>query len=442
MAKLSFPPEELPAHVVSLRERLLAAPDENIDPFGRLRALSTKSTWDALEDLGRAKAMGDSAWLRGAKAHVAFFISARLSWDELAIIETLRDTRNSDLKALPFACQTPRGLARALVSAPDANVRALFEKLPLAISDLRAHARAVAERRLEVEQRLGCTDVLGLGFSRASLRESAISFLSRTRDLAMAAQRRLVIPPGPFSERALWMVRHAMLTKTITPWPARLSPQWLRETFPHFATPRIDPSTGPAAARALLRTPPERLGGASFLRYLARFGETLGKTLPETANETLERADPSDVAALSWGVVFAMLGAQEVFHRRCLDASGPTAAEGVREHAGSLLTSLGALALAVLAELRADGSEWEESVYGASLPRGLSGCWPMLHPSPLALWSGFLGAFAELERLRDMFDEDWFRNPRAAEYFLVGRPLLTEAPSLALATQFFEEHLA
>jgi hypothetical protein len=444
MAKLSFPPEDLARHVATLRERLSAPPDRDIDPFGQLRMLATKNTFDALELLG------DSAFARSARVHVAFLLGARLTWDERATIERLRTESHSELQHLPPGANTPQALAKALFSWPDSEVPALYEKLPVAIADLRARHKQVREMRDEIGQRLGQVDVLGLGLSHAILRESARTFLAQTSALAQASRHRATAEHQahgrPAHERALWTLRDAQLAQTLTPWPARLSPQWLPEVFPHLATPRIDPSTGPRIARALLRTPPARLGGASFMKYLGRFGETLGRTLPETPHEMLLRADPADVGAQTWSTVFTLLGAQTVFHRRALGASQRETAFGVREHASSLLTSAGALALATLAELRVDAREWEESVFGAPLPRGLSGEWPSMQASPhasvLPRFCAFVSAMTEANRLRELFDEDWFRNPKTAEYFLVGLPLAREATDTKSWVQFFEERLS
>ncbi len=410
------------------------------EPFQGIRRVATKTTFESLKSL-EATAFG-----RGARAHVGQLVQARLLQELDA--EIASETRAAETRvALDVPLQASlREIRRGLLeSAGGAHAEAYFDAFARARARLNPMLRERSERRLEIAKRLGQSahDELALPLSRAVVESTATRFLKDTEALAEAELNAL----AKRREVASWPL--ACIIQSIGKgadhgWPAHLQPRWLHETFPHLATARIDPKSGEAAARRLLGRPPLRAGSSSFVRFLYRFGVALGESVPERDLAMVERADPLGVAAATWGVVMASLPLERVYHRTVLGSIRERSQAHVREVAQLGLFAARVAAFTVLGSDASLRSELEPRVFGARLPQGLGG-WPDHDDAARARWVAFLRAHDEREKIVSTFDEDWFRNPRAAEYFLVAEPLVVQAeapPGWTRWARTFEERLA
>lgn len=410
------------------------------EPFQGIRRVATKTTFETL------KSLESTAFGRGARAHVAQLLQARLLQEldaEIASETRAAETR-VDLES-PRQASLQEIRVGLLESRGGAHAEAYFDAFARAHGRVAPMVRERGERRLEIAKRLGLNahDELALPLPRAVVDSTATQFLKATEALAEAQLQEL----GKRREVASWPL--ACILQSIGKgadhgWPAHLQPRWLHEIFPHLATTRIDPKTGEAAARRLLGRPPIRAGSSSFVRFLYRFGVTLGESVPERDLAMVERADPLGVASSTWGVVMASLPLERLFHRTVLGTIREKSQAHVREIAQLALFSARVLAFTVLGADAGARSELEPPVFGARLPQGL-GSWPAHDDAARARWVAFLRAHDEREKIVSTFDEDWFKNPRAAEYFLVCEPLVaqSEAPEGWNGwVRTFEERLA
>ncbi|NOU33643.1 MAG: hypothetical protein HOO96_37595 [Polyangiaceae bacterium] len=411
------------------------------EPFQGIRRVATKTTFESL------KSLESTAFGRGARAHVAQLLQARLLQEldaEIATEMRAAETR-VDLDA-PLQASLRDIRQGLLESRGGAHAEAYFDAFARAQGRVAPMLRERAERRLEIAKRLGqgAHDELALPLPRAAIEATATQFLKDTEALAEAQLQEL----GKRREVSSWPL--ACILQSIGKsadhgWPAHLQPRWLHETFPHLATARIDPKTGEAAARRLLGRPPLRAGSSSFVRFLYRFGVTLGESVPERDLAMVERADPLGIAPCTWGVVLASLPLERLFHRTVLGSMREKGQAHVREIAQQAFFAARVAAFTVLGAHAGARSELEPRVFGARLPQGLGGNWPVHDDAARARWVAFLRAHGEREKIVGTFDEDWFRNPRAAEYFLVCEPLVvqSEAPEGWTGwVRTFEERLA
>jgi hypothetical protein len=209
---------------------------------------------------------------------------------------------------------------------------------------------------------------------------------------------------------------HAALgRKAAEGWPAKLGTRWLADLFRTTGlTDGLSPEVGPL---------PAVLGATSFARALGAFGGALADAdRPRVAPFVMSRA-PVDLRRARRASLFAGLAAEPAFARHALGLGGAAAREQAQHVGralllGSRLDAARVLLRGVLLEpVRERESRAEaitERALGAAIPGSLAGVLPLLRPGDAGRFAGLLLAAGDRSRLYQAFDEDWFRNPRAA----------------------------
>jgi hypothetical protein len=262
-------------------------------------------------------------------------------------------------------------------------------------------------RRIEAVRRLGVGHpwVLRTGVAASAVRAAATRLLDATEDVAQASRKEAL----GSSPDAAAVIHLAVGRDAGEGWPAHLTARW------------IDEAVGGAASGLTVRLPalPPAIGAASFARALRLFGAALRRASSPASLPFALRAEPAFVAAHRSGHVFGSLAAEPEFQVRVLQLG--------RRAAGAQARALGRTAL-VEARLEAARTIWSDEaafadadafdeltvrVFGAPLDRRYRGAWPSPREDEPASFLGLVGAQAMRETLRDRFDVDWFRNPRA-----------------------------
>jgi hypothetical protein len=201
-------------------------------------------------------------------------------------------------------------------------------------------------------------------------------------------------------------------------WPARLTSRWIAEIFRKTPLGRCRPP----ATSAL----PEPCGALSFGRALAGWGVRLLDDAREQAEPFATHQHPTGTRRHVRFALFASMVAEQSFARRVLGLS----TEGARSHrravAAALLHSLRieAWRVAVGDALRAGEEPAAVDTYvsvgaralGTEPATALLGVLPELRATDGAALVGYLLAATKRREVIARFDEDWFHNPRVAEW--------------------------
>jgi hypothetical protein len=393
------------AHAVDAAQAADAA-SEPIDPFQGVRRASAKSTWDAL---GALNASALDAPLRDAlRRWVAALLLARIGLSDESARARAAAARSVRLEGDAPREESWATLWRSVVSARTADEarRWLAAGAPAAEA-LAAPARERAARRAEASRRLGhehpWTAVAGV--APAAVRSAAMRLLDATEDVGRHALREALGREADAGSA----IHLAVAREAGHGWPAHLTKRWLEDVM------------GSAAARLSLRLPalPPPLGAASFARALRVFGRAARLGVAPAAGPFALAREPAFVAAHRWGAVFGALPAEPDFQTRVLGLSRRLSSAQARvlartallearfEAARTLLSDDAAFAAADAFD------ELGARVFGAPLDRRYRGAWPAARDDDPAPLLGLLGALAQREELRERFDVDWFRNPRA-----------------------------
>jgi hypothetical protein len=273
-------------------------------------------------------------------------------------------------------------------------------------------ARARASRRLEVARRFGFDHpwkALVTGVEPEVLRSAARRLLDATEMISGEVWRPVWRDAGPGAAVTL----HGAVGRDAGEgWPAHLTPRWLEESF------------APGATRGLVvemgHLPPAR-GASSFARALQAFGYAVRLGAGSRMPFALAR-EPAFVAARRFGFAFAALTADPVWQSRVLGLGRRVALAQARVLARTALVDarLGATRLLLGDEAAfAPQDVFDElggRLFGGPLDGGLRGAWPSARPDEPARFLALLQAPAMSAGLRERFDTDWFRNPRAWEH--------------------------
>jgi hypothetical protein len=193
-------------------------------------------------------------------------------------------------------------------------------------------------------------------------------------------------------------------------WPPRVTSRWLADVFPPQAT-----RAGALSLEAL----PATLGAASFARALAAFGRAV--RLSGSPTPFVLARDPASLAAHRLGFVFAALVTDAEWHVRVLGLGRRTAMAQARVLARSALLEARLHAARILlgdeaSFAREDAfDELGLRLFGAPIDRRLRGAWPAARVDEPARLVALLQALEMSRGLRERFDADWYRNPRAWE---------------------------
>jgi hypothetical protein len=282
----------------------------------------------------------------------------------------------------------------------------------------RGHAVAAARRerllrQAEAVQKLGFPSMPALvgGASPEVLDAGALRFLRATDDLA-ASLRKEVERRDAAPADVLSFVLRARALDCPEGWPARLTTRTLVETL------RAPDDLGHGLRVDL--SVPEVVGAASFARALQAFGAAYRRAVAVASRVPFALAvDPYFIDAFRYGFAFGSLASSEAYHRVGLGVVARVAKQQARRLAETALAEARRVAVASLLDrhgLRPDlglFDELTESVFGGGVPRSLAGAFPRALPDEPARLEALLTGLALVRELRDRFDEDWFRNPKA-----------------------------
>jgi hypothetical protein len=388
------------------RRRLALEPEENADddPIKPTRRVAGLSMLGALRELSPTAA--ETALREALLPWVAALTVARLGReDDVAWARAAHEPRGH------FQGEPPRPASwqqawRGVVTARNAAEAGLWLDTAAEVGEasLAGIARTRADKRLEIARRLGQShpwELLDLG-DAGVLRGAARRLLDATEDLSRAVGK-----DGPRGPAAT--LHQAVGRDAGEGWPARLGPRWLHDVFgPGLRGLRIDLAPLPVA-----------LGAASFARALYELGFAVRIAAAPSAMPFAIARAPGSRVAHRLGFVFAGLAAGAEWQTRVLGLSrrvalrqgrvlARTALFDARLHAARLL--LGDDAAFAPRDLF---DEVGGRLFGAALDARLRGAWPRERDDEPARFVGLVESLAFTHALRDGFDVDWFRNPRA-----------------------------
>jgi hypothetical protein len=272
-------------------------------------------------------------------------------------------------------------------------------------------ARSRAERRVEVARRLGLEHPWSpyLALPPEAIRRLARQLLDATEDISRAVWREEL---GARAGAAA--VLHAAMGRDAPHgWPSRITGHWIEDTVaPGGHGLRLDVAAFPAA-----------VGGASFARALRAFGFAVRASAGLTGSGgpalfALSR-EPAFVAAHRLGWVFGALPANADWQQRTLGVGRRTAQAQARALARTALLEARLQAARVLLGddavpvTRDVFDELAVRLFGAPLDARLRGAWPTAREDEPARFLALVQARPLATDLRDRFDADWYRNPRA-----------------------------
>jgi len=387
------------------RSKLARDPGEHAeeDPIEPVRRVAGKSTWDALRDLVPTAA---EATLRDA---LVTWVGA-LTMARLVREDDVAWARAAAEASVPFQGEPPRRVSwreawRGVVVARTAAEAALWLAAAGEVgASLASSARARAEKRGEIARRLGrehAWNLLEVG-PPATLRAAARRLLDATEDLSRAVWKD---PRAGVAE----VLHGAVGREAGEGWPAHLARRWLEEVFgAALAGLRVEPPPVPVA-----------LGAASFMRALHDLGFAARLAAAPSAMPFALAREPGARAAHRLGFVFGGLAADVEWQVRTLGLGrraalrqarvlARTALLDARLHAARLL--LGVDSGAVPRDLF---DELGQRLFGLPLDARLRGAWPQSRDDEPARFVALVESLPFTEALRDRFDVDWFRNPRA-----------------------------
>lgn len=394
------------------------------NPLAPFRHVSAKATYLDLTgqrpglgaELGIASASAPAAPdPTGLAAPLAEWVYAltleRVLWDDHVRLAAAWHAASITVERPEPARMSPfEARLRLLAEPTDAGREAIADALARGAGAVADAARILAERRQEA------TRLLAEGAA------SAVEIPCDPPEAALGAAESLLRRTEPMLERApTW---HAALGCAVgrsasAGWPARLTPRWIEELFRGTKlTEGLAIDLGPL---------PRPLGASSFARALARFGEAL--SLEAGRGPFVLARRPFDLQRARRAALFGGLVADPVFCARALDLGRSRARDQARATAQSLLVSLRLDAARVTLTLGAGGhvlllssrdrrdrfGEVTERAIGAPIPGELAGVVPALGPDAAVRLAGAILAARDRRDLIERFDEDWFRNPRAAE---------------------------
>lgn len=385
--------------------------DDVPSPWAGARAVSSRATLDATLPLA-----GDRLFA-ALRDWTLYLTIARVTYDdELAVARALRERAVE-----PELGEVRRSLASLrhdLLVEPRESPRR--ERLSRAITRRAAPVQPIVrhwfERRAEASRQLrgsgASVEAPGARPGSASTQVSAEALAGKL--LAIVASSG-VLPRA----RSLEALLEATLARDATEgWPAQLNVRWIARLFGDTDLVRglaLDLETEDL---------PSAIGGASFARALGAFGRAVfDADRPRATPFALARA-PLDERGFARKWLFAGLPGTASFGRAFLSLGHDRA----RIQARALVRAAGVHAafVAIAAFVQQNGTmperraraAFEETTacaFGEPLPGQLIGALPRARCDASADLIGLVLAARDAERLRDVFDDDWFRNPRAHE---------------------------
>ncbi len=303
------------------------------------------------------------------------------------------------------------------------EARAYLEAMAERGDDVASAARAVTEVRFEAAQRLGLArpSSLSLAIPRGELVAFANALLTATDGASahVLGEARLREDRTRTAPDATLAVRVALARNAREGWPARLTARWFLDLFSSgdVASGTLDLTRG---LRVAIPKLPEALGASSFARALGAFGYAVAEAGTAPSLPFVLAREPLFVRAHRFALVFASLPTSESFQRRALGLAPSVARDQARAIARASLVDARTIAMRFLltddAKLPARDvfEELSSRVFGAPLPSGLTAAWPLARGDEAARLAALATAEPLANELVSRFDDDWFRNPKAA----------------------------
>lgn len=284
----------------------------------------------------------------------------------------------------------------------DAWLAALAEAPEL--GRLRDAERRLAERRVELDDRLGGDEPSSLG--GVDVAALARATLAATRDVAASAFG------GATSLGDV--IGAAVASDAPGDYPAKITTRWLASCFAGTdLVAGLAPELGPL---------PRSLGASSHARALARFGAAWSRAAARRGLPFVLAREPEDARAFRRGALFGALAAHAPFVARTLGASRSLARDAARTVARGFSLALRLEAARALVALGRAGERERVELCGDALLAPFPAALDVVVPRPRrdapARLVAALAAPLDHDALVERFDEDWFRNPRAAEHLL------------------------
>jgi hypothetical protein len=409
-------------HVIALRRR----PDtvHGIDLFGPLRWVSTQSTFEIL----RSRKDDPAAPYLAAWTYA--LLALRVNQPALVAAAIARKTPTLQVEhPVPETISLDDATLRFLRPGPALVRRELERGLPDASAEVVSAERIAWERHAEIARRLGlgAPDDLLFPIPLADVEKAAEATLVATEDPAREA-----FAGAP---SALEIVHRGGSPEADVPWPRDLSAGTLHDLFRGEAgwldVPDLD-----------VGELPRGICGASFTRAFARFGARWADAAASRERPFALAHHPGGLARLRTGALVGSLLSSSLFLVRVLGFSRPEAERTVRAQARVLLTATRLAAARVLLRgtalsgnprrIAEDGADHVARALTLRPSASLSLAVPRLRfDDPIRLVAMLLAA-SDVVSLRDSFDEDWFKNPRALVHLRDG---LGRSPRLDVTTE-------
>ncbi len=416
------------------------------DPIEPWRHVAGQRTYEALGELTTSAL--DVPLRDGLRRWVYALTQARIGWDLVVEEATATAETSTRLDVTVPRLVSWRQAWRGVVTAESRpERRAWLDAAAARGPDVASLARRRGERRLEVARRLGLAHPVEMttALPRAALTAAAHLLIARTDDLTRALLREAQSRDGLAGEHPSPTDAIALAVARDAPegWPAHHVTRWLDETVGVIARGlRLDVSA-----------PPEIVGASSFMRALGAFGYALRVAGSSPSLPFAVARDPFFTSAHRFARVCAALPSSAAFQRRALGNVARVADAQSRTLLRTTLLDarLAAARFLLTDEAAADrGGLFEDlsaRLYGAPMPAALAGAWPSARADEPSRFLAVLGAPSLAHELEDRFDEDWFRNPRAAFHLRAiasapardaTDPTDLDAAALALARSFEE----
>lgn len=377
---------------------------------------------------------------RPPSAHELPLRDALIPWiEELTVSRVSRETEVTRAEAYvkettPVRLTVPtKATARALIhgllaarAAGEARVH--LDALAKLAPGLRDAERQRADLRRELYLRLEIDDpTTHFVVPRAPLEEALSAFLDASEDMTRELLRRKLREKLPLA------LDLSLASDAKEGWPTKLGPRWFADLF------------GKHTRGLAIELPPlpEAVGASSFALALHRFGVALRRASAGRGVPFALRARVRFVDAHRHGALFASLLLTEPFQRRALGVGSEVADAQSRSLSIAMLFAARRLAARYLVARGRAFDELAERVFGEPVDAELFGA--ILRPADDddALATALLSTVPLADELRDRFDEDWFRAPRAFEHLRSRStvPSAEEAPTKESAirlARFFE----
>jgi hypothetical protein len=392
-----------------------------VAPLEAVRRVTGKTTYDALGAL--APVAADVPLRDALREWVVALLLARVAYDEDVELGRATADARGRFPGEPPALVSFRQAWRALAASRTVAEARLWLDVAAQCAPLLAEVtRRRADRRLEAVRRLGFAHPWEtvVPAKRAALRSAAEHLLDATQDLGDAVVKPLLRDgQGPAA------VLHAAVGREAGEgWPARLTERWLHDGFGpmlHGLAPAL-----PAM--------PAALGASSFARALGALGFAVRDASVARATPFVLGHDSGARDSHRLGFVLAALAGDVEWQVRALGVGRRAAEAQARVFARTALVYVRLSAARLLLGDDADPAprdrfdELGARVLSASLDGRLRGAWPAARDDEPARFVALLEAYDLTTFLRDRFDLDWYRNPRAWTHLRAASSVASREP--------------